>query len=771
MNLARSNETRKQINLKHLLYISFVLILLALTSCSGTKGIAPNAKLFTGTKMTFKDPNNITNKGELNSKINTAKITPNSPGLLNIKTGFYNVYDSTGSKGFKHMIKYRIGSKPVIYDNNMMSITELRIRNAITDEGYLNASVKCDTIVKKRRISLGCTAIVGSRYVIDSFFYLNDTLPVVDVLKVLHQPEYIKAGAFYKVSDLTADRTALVSSANNNGFPYINAQDIVYFVDTIPGTSRLDVHMRLRESPDTLKYERYSYGGIYVNPNFTLNADSPTDTTSMITYGDLQIKSGYDFLRKSALNKAIFIKEGNIYNAKQSKQTTDRLLDFGLFKFVNVKTVMNPQTKRIDHFLNLTTYKMESISGELELNNRQGNFLGLAGKVSYSNKNIFGGAEQFDLSLSGGLETQFGDQQSFLNTSEIKLEGTVTMPRVVLPFINLRTNRNYIPKTTMSMSVSQVQRIEFYTARSASAKYGFKWNETDTKSSYFKPIDLSWVVLASTTPAFDSILINDARQRLSFQSTLIMGSSYDYVYNKRDKYNPANQVYFKGSIESAGNLLSLFLKPSSGQTQADLFGTPYAQFVRLTVDLRKYWSMPTGLIATRLLTGAGFAYGNSAELPYSRQYSIGGANSLRAFRLRTLGPGEYVSPQGSETQFLDQTGDIKIEASIEYRFPILEFFKGAFFVDAGNVWLYDTQETSRANGVFGFDTFANQIAVGTGVGIRFDIDIFVLRLDAAFPIRDLRNGKFEWVIDEIEPFSGSWHGKNMIFNLGIGYPF
>ncbi len=747
-------------------------IALSLVACSGTKGLNSADKLFVGTKVTYADASNITKGSEVKKSVTLSFLKPNTPGILNIKTGFYNFYEKTGKTGFKHAIKYRMGSQPVVFEPQKILTTENRIRKAMESDGYLQAKVSCDSMLVKNKVEIGCEATLGSRYVIDSVFYLQDTLPINKALISLHKLAYTKSGDYYQLRNLISDRDELVTASKNNGFPYVSQQDVIYFVDTLVGGNKVDLHMRFRTTEDSLKYDRYSYGGIYINPNFSIDTDSPTDKTNMVSYDKFDLVTGYDFLREEALNKAIAIKEGDIYDARKSKRTTDRLLDFGVFKFVNVKTVLDPSTKRIDHFFNLTTHKMESVTGELEINNRQGNFLGLLGKVTYSNKNFFGGAERLDLSFSGGLETQFGVDAPWINTSDLKLEASLTMPSVVLPFFTIHTNKNFIPKTTMSLSGNQTTRFGFYKVRSANAKYGFKWNETDVKTSSFSPVDLTWLVLASKTPAFEKILLDDPRQAQSFQDQLISGSSYDFVYNRRDKFDPVNQLYFKGSIESAGNIISLLVKPDVVGKQADLFGTPYAQYIKLTADLRKYWSLGTyGSIASKLIAGVGVAYGNSDELPYSRQYSVGGANSIRSWRLRTLGPGEFQSVS-DENQFIDQTGDIKLETSIEYRFPIIEFFKGALFIDAGNVWLNESNDSLKQNGVFAFDTFASQIAVGAGIGFRFDIDFLVIRLDAAFPLRDIGdNSKFGWVINEIKPLSGIWYSENMIFNLGIGYPF
>ena len=747
-------------------------IALSLVACSGTKGLKSTDKLFVGTKVTYTDASNITKGSEVKKSVTLNLLKANTPGILNIKTGFYNFYEKTGKSGIKHSIKYRMGSQPVVFEPQKILTTENRIRKAMESDGYLQAKVSCDSMLVKNKVKIECEATLGSRYIIDSVFYLQDALPISKALVSLHKLAYTKSGDYYQLENLISDRDELVTASKNNGFPYVSQQDVIYFVDTLVGNNKVDLHMRLRTTEDSLKYDRYSYGGIYINPNFSIDTDSPTDKTNMVSYDKFDLVEGYDFLREEALNKAIAIKEGDIYDARKSKRTTDRLLDFGVFKFVNVKTVLDPSTKRIDHFLNLTTHKMESVTGELEFNNRQGNFLGLLGKITYANKNLMGGAERFDVSLSGGLETQLGVKGPWINTSDLKLEVSLTIPSVVLPFFSIQTNKNFIPKTTMSMSGNQTTRFGFYRVRSANAKYGFKWNETDVKSSSFSPIDLTYLALSGETPAFELELIADPRLAQSLQNTLISGTTYDFIYNSRDKFDPVNQLYFKGSIEAAGHIFSLFLKPTIPERQANLFGTPFAQYVKLTADVRKYWSLGTyGSIATKLIAGAGFAYYNSDELPYSRQYSVGGANSIRSWRLRTLGPGGFQSVS-DKNQFIDQTGDIKLETSVEYRFPIIEFFKGALFIDAGNVWLNESKDPLKQNGVFAFDTFVSQIAVGAGVGFRFDIGFLVIRVDAAFPLRDIgENNKFEWVINEIKPFSGDWHGKNMIFNLGIGYPF
>lgn len=747
-------------------YILSIFVLAMLASCSATKGLEETEKLFCGTSVQIMDEENISDKGTLFREMRLSYIPQNNSGIFNIKTGFYNWYDSTGNSGLKHTIKYKMGAAPVVFQRSMIRKTERRLANLLIGSGYLKSDVTCEAIEKKRKVDLKCNITLNQRYKIDSVFYPNDTLHLTKELRSMYKIDFLKPGAYFQRKNVIKDRDAFVDAANNNGFPFVGKEDVIFIVDTTKSDFKVDVHMQVKPTTNPAKYERYRYGSFYINPNFSLDKDLPTDTSEMVRMDNYFIKKGYDFLKEKSFNKSMYIKEGTIYNESKSRITSNRLLNLGLFKFVNIKTRLNDDN-RLDHYFNLTPYKMESISGEIDLNNRSGNFLGSTVKTTYINKNIFGGAERFEISLSAGAETQF--TTPFINTSDITLEASLTMPSIVMPFRAFRTFRTSLPKTFMSLTFNQQTRVDFYSYVAANAKYGFKWNETQHKSSLLVPLDLQWFKLLNTTTSFDSLLIDDPRLALSFQTTVGLGWSYEYVYNKKNKYNPINQLYFKGTFESSGNIVNGVKHAISSNPSKTFLGTPYAQYIRLTADIRKYWALSTGSIASRFVVGAAFALGNSEEVPYAKQYSVGGANDLRAFRLRQLGPGRYVPASGVD-QFIDQTGDIKIEANVEYRFPILGIFKGAFFADMGNVWL--SESTEKPEGVFNFDSFYKQLAVGTGMGLRIDIEYLVFRLDVAFPIRKLNTGgQFNWVLNKVDFFDSSWRSDNLVYNLGIGYPF
>jgi len=713
-----------------------MLILTVLFSCGSPKSLQEGEKWYDGTQIRFVDKKNIFDQNVLMRDIRLTVVD-------------------------KDM-------EP-IFQPTMIRKSEARLENLLRGSGYLKASVQCRTDTSKQKIKIKCDLTLNQRYRIDSVFYPVDTLPMVETLKPMYRIEFLKSGDFVQRNNIIGDLEGFVETANNHGFPFVNEDDVLFIVDTTAGEHLVDIHMQIKPTSDSTRYKRHKYGNFYINPNYSLDKNTPFDTTEMDHKSRFKLKEGYDFLSEKAWNKVMYIREFTIYNKSTSTITSNRMLNLGLFKFVNVKTKVNPD-RTIDHFFNLTPYKMESISAEFDINNRSGNFWGSSVKTSYVNKNLFKGAERFELSLTGGLETQFSSP--FINTSDLAVEASLTIPSIVLPFPAFRTFKTSLPKTFMSLGYNHQSRLDFYSYSALQAKYGFRWNETQYKSSFLVPLNLQRFDLLSTTAAFDDLLENDPRLAVSFQTTFVLGWLYEYEYNRKEKHNPINQFYFKGSFESAGNILSGVQRLFSSNPSGTILGTPYAQYLRMTLDFRKYWGLKVGSIATRFVAGAAYAYGNSTEVPYAKQYSVGGANDLRAFELRAIGPGTFVSQDSTSNnnQFFDQTGDIKLEFNIEYRFPIYRFFKGAFFLDAGNVWLFD--ETSKPGGAFRFNDFYRDIAVGTGFSLRIDIEYLIFRTYLAFPLRNIDDsGNFAWVTDEIDFFDSSWRSNNLEFNVGIGYPF
>ncbi len=712
-----------------------------MASCRSTKYLKDGEYLYGGADINVIQPERIVNKSKIEKKILETLPVKNKPTLL------------------------RFGKPVSIYKSQYPNHIKSSLSKIYHDLGYFDATVSCDTIIENREINIACQINPGYRYTISKVHYLDDTLDISKTMRQLKQNEYIPENDYFDNDNIQKEKSALAQKSINSGYPYIKSKDIVVYLDTNRLEKKTDVYIRFKSQNDSIKYIRHRFGDLYINPGYSPDKDNPFDTTEMVKHKEYFIKSGYDFLNEKLINEAIFIKKGNIYNHQWSKIAVDRFFDYGLFKFVSLKSKRN-KNNTIDQFINLTPSNTQSMTAEFQLNNRSGNFLGLLGKATYVNKNLWRGAQRFEISILGGAETQYVNDHFSLNTADATIEAKISMPSLRL----FRTNRHYIPRTFVSLSGNRQKRIKLYDITSLKAEYGFSWHETHTKSYVFRPLVLNYLVTSGKSEKFDSILMSNPILAVAFVDQLVIGGKYQMFYIKTDKLNPNDQISFRGTLETVGNLLSLIKKTKKDQERATLFGTPYAQYIKLTADGRKYFPLGESTMAFRIFGGLGYAYGNSEKLPYSKQFSIGGSNSLRAYHLRTLGPGGYSPVDSTANQFLDQTGDLKLEANVEWRFPLFYYLKGAIFLDAGNIWTFD--KDNRPEGAFNVRKFYNQIAIGTGLGFRLDFNFFVLRLDLAFPLRGPKKDTgFEWKLNKINFFKAGWRANNLVWNLGIGYPF
>ncbi|MFA6457559.1 MAG: BamA/TamA family outer membrane protein, partial [Bacteroidota bacterium] len=337
----------------------------------------------------------------------------------------------------------------------------------------------------------------------------------------------------------------------------------------------------------------------------------------------------------------------------------------------------------------------------------------------------------------------------------------------------------FVPKTRITAGIRLQHRLQYFQMFSTDASFGYHWKESASKEHIFNPFSLTFAQLTRTTEKFDELLRINQLLRKSFEEQFILGHSYTFTYNDQMNRELTNHLYFQGNIDLSGNLLqliqSLFVEgTASPAAPYKIFGTIYSEYYKFDIDLRYYYNnlAQTSSLAGRIIAGLGVAYGNSATLPYVKQFYIGGSNSVRAFPARGLGPGTYIVPDSlSATSFIDQAGDLKLEGNIEYRFPIISFLKGALFVDAGNIWLLHN-DPNRSGGVFSGKTFMEQLAVGTGFGFRFDLSFLILRFDLAFPLRIPSLPEYHrWVINAIDVVDPTWRKDNLALNIAIGYPF
>ncbi len=400
---------------------------------------------------------------------------------------------------------------------------------------------------------------------------------------------------------------------------------------------------------------------------------------------------------------------------------------------------------------------------------------GRALALTYNNRNLFRGGETLSLSGNFSYETQIsGGSNSGLSSIAGGLKADLIIPRLV-PFSPSRF-KYAVPKTKISLGGDILKRSKLYTLTSVNTSFGYTWNANKYVYHELNPISVNYVNLANTTAEFDSILTKNPFLRQSFQQQFIAGMNYSFTYNGLVDEDRSFPFFFSTNLDVAGNTLSLF---DGGK--GTLFGLEYAQYAKLDVDLRQYfrWGKEQAFIA-RVYAGWGIPYGNSSTLPFVKQFFSGGPYSVRAFKIRSLGPGTFNSDGNGTTSFFDQSGNLKLEANLEYRFPMISYLKGAVFADAGNVWLTnkldvspDEPQASRdfnqqlsSQGQFG-SNWTKELGIGVGFGLRVDIQNFVIRLDLASPVQVpyLPEGQRS----RIPFFDGG--SNNLVWNFAIGYPF
>ncbi|NJN25482.1 MAG: BamA/TamA family outer membrane protein [Cyclobacteriaceae bacterium] len=481
-------------------------------------------------------------------------------------------------------------------------------------------------------------------------------------------------------------------------------------------------------------------------------------------------------MRPKILLNAVLPEQNDIYSRAKHNNSIKQLMSLGSYKYVNIGYELIDQQDSVLHAVFLLTPSLRmSVSSEINATSKSNNFAGPGLKLSYKSRNLFGGAELFSIGFNGSFEKQVKGEGRGDTAYELSIDASLGVPRLV-PFKLRKTNTPYLPSTTINIGAGTFARVSLYRFTTLNTGLEYSKRQRIFINHILRPIDISMTKLSMTTPEFEDYLDQNPSIKKSFDEQFIIGFSYNYIINHlTDKDKP--QYYINLGFDPSGNLAGLTKRLITGQrnspdNQIDIFGAPVAQYYRIRGDFRYYFRTGSeSLLATRIYGGVGVPYGSSTVMPYIKQFYAGGTNSLRAFRARSLGPGTYSSPDSLRNILVDQTGEIKLEANLEYRFPMVKYLKGSFFADCGNIWLVNA-DSLRPGGKFDVNRFYKDVAIGIGAGLRIDVEVVVLRLDWAFPIRKpwLPEGD-RWTIDKINLVDRKWRKDNLIWNISIGYPF
>jgi outer membrane protein assembly factor BamA len=442
------------------------------------------------------------------------------------------------------------------------------------------------------------------------------------------------------------------------------------------------------------------------------------------------------------------------------------MINLGPFKFVkNRFEDVSADSSKLDVYYFLTQYPKKSLQLDVLGRTNSANYTGTQINLNWKNRNAFKGAEALTVTLFGSSDVQFSGQNSGYNVYQTGVQTTLSWPRFIMPFADPKADNAYIPHTNLTLGYTLVDRNKLYLLNSYTGSFGYEWKQNAFITHNLNVINVTRVDAAHVSQQYLDSIKNTQNPTLKhvIDNQFTFGPSYGYTYTNTSNSYRTNTLYYNGKISLSGNIYGLLTGADTlaGKVRK-LFGVPFNQYVKIENEFHFYHKTgPNSTIASRVIVGVGLPYGNSTILPYSQQFFIGGTNSLRGFRARSIGPGSYIPSADvtNATGFLpDESGDIKIEANVEYRPKLFSIVYGALFVDAGNIWNL-RPHAGLPGAAFG-KNFLNQIAMDTGFGLRFDVTVLVLRTDLGFPIRQPYGG---------QPLHFDWNDR--VFNLAIGYPF
>lgn len=756
-------------------FLGSAIILTGLFGCSSTKNIPEGDRLYTGTELKWKEGKKA-DKKELNGDLEErVRPIPNKRILgMPIKLWIYNMANPKKEKGISKLLR-KAGEAPVLFSSAKPTYTAEVLQSFLEDKGFFRSSVFPEVKLQgEKKASIEYTITPRIRYTIDSVAYEMDSSTVIgkDIMRISRR-SFLKPGDNYDLDVIKTERDRVFDRLKQRGYYYFDANDLLVEVDTTR-QGRVNLFVNLKPETPFRAKQIYHIKKVTVFTNYTLE-DSSQLKMPAVVYKDLHIVDPDSVYRKSVFDHAIFLRPDSLYRLRTHNVTLQRLVGLGTFKYVKVQfRPSRSDTGALYANFFLTPYPKRSLQFQLTGTSKSNNFVGSEIQVTAKNRNFLRAANQLDIRLGGGFETQVGGgQQQLSSTAGYSLNAGVslTIPRFFFPPFEYKLNSAFSPRTRFSLDYELLTRRNLYNLNGFKFDLGYIWKPKRYVEHNLSPISISLVVPSGITPLFDSILNTDPVLKQSMEKQFILGSNYTITYNDQTA-RKKHTNFLSGNIDVSGNLFGLLAKERNGTK--NVFGTPFAQYVRLTGEGRHYWKLnhsgSTQWI-TRALIGYGMPYGNSTTLPFVKQFFIGGSNSVRAFRSRTLGPGTFRDTVSF--LFANQAGDVKIEMNTEVRNRLFSVVHGALFVDAGNIWLAKNDaQTGKEGASFNFKNALSELGVGAGAGLRVDASILVVRFDVAFPIRKPWLPENErWVFDEIKFGNGSWRRDNLILNIAIGYPF
>lgn len=763
------------------IYIYFLTVLLLLSGCSVSKFIPDGQYLLD--EVHVRSDNREIKSSEMYSYV---RQKPNSKWFSLVKLPMY-IYCASGKDSTKWINKLlrKMGDAPRIYDPSVAEETRMQILSAVQNKGYLGAEVVLEEKLKKNKIDAYYRISTGNPYMISSINYNIEDYVIRDLLMNDSIHSNLVEGMRFNVNVLEEERNRITQYLLNRGFYRFNKDYITFQADTVNGTYRIDLTMNIALNEQNngnynSLHRQYKVRKVnYLMDIDNLAAVRNNPETDTVEYNQLSIiYNDKLFLRPGVIASHNRIESGKLYSNRDVMSTYSSLARLGILKYSNIRFVehFENDSAYLDAYVSLSRNKNKTLAFQIEGTNSAGD-LGAAASVTYTHRNLFKGSETFNIKLRGAYEAVTGlEGYANNNYTEYGIETSLEFPEFMFPFLKSDFKKSVNAKSQVSAKYNWQIRPEFERTL-ASAAWSYRWNSRKRASHRLDVLDINYIYMPYRSNTFIEYLnymdeINPLL-RYSYEDLFIVRLGYTYTYNSAgvstQQTAKKSSYSIRFNIEESGNLIYglsklIHNKPLDGESYR-VGNISFAQYVKLDFDFAKNIMIDDrNALVFHIGTGVAVPYGNSKSLPFEKLYFSGGANSVRGWSVRSLGPGGYRGASGS-LDYVNHTGDIKLDMNVEYRTHLFWKLNGAAFIDAGNVWTLKDRY-SDSTGQFSFKRFYKEIAVSYGLGIRFDLDFLILRFDGGMKaINPMETGVDRYPL--IKPdFS-----RDFAFHFAVGYPF
>jgi len=771
---------------RYLVYILTVSLLLTETGCRVTKNFNEGESLLQYNQVKFvNEQNKEERQKSWEDLLHVAAQQPNKKvfGFIPFKLWLYTVANTKNETKTRWWIKNKVGEAPVIYDSMQVDKSDKLMATYLQNYGYFYAQVAHQVKTRKKKTIVTYKVKRGQLWKIGDVTYPSAPFLTDTIAQQHKRSSLLHRGDRFDVTALKAERDKIDGDMKNAGFYAFSREYVVYDLDTNKQSGLVNINIRINQPTDSIQHQLYWINDIYIISDYGTDLTDGQIRRDTLTIGEYHFISAKKVIKPNALLDALFLKRGQLYSKENYTKSVKTLANLGAFKFVSIDYMRLPgRENSLNCIISLTPGKKQSVSGEIQANISQDGYFGVAGLLGYKNRNLTKRSDLFTVDFTPGVQFQFSKNEPIkIITKDFSASSSYYFNKILLPFskkLNLAL-KDKAPKTRLTIRYNYEQRYDFdsvgnrtffYTLHGFNASFGYEWNKNQYIRHIFNPFNFTLFLLPQTGAYFLKRLDANSILKNSYQEQVILGPSYSFIFTNQRTKSDKKYMYFRANLETAGNVLMLgYSLANIGKSKEQpytIFNKDFAEYAKGEFDYRAYYRVSNhGQLAGRGYIGIAVPFGNSTSVPFTRQFSSGGPNSLRGFLIREVGPGGYLDPNHANNGnigFFNQTGDMKLEGNIELRFDIFKWFKGALFTDFGNVWLVK-KDPARSDANFAFDRFWKEFAVDGGLGLRLDFSYFVIRLDYGIALRDPSiKSSNRWYVDSKNP------GR---FQLAVGYPF